>query len=73
MAQVKLESATLGSGGKLLTQKRESLFQYAFRRLIRNRAAVIGGAIIILLISMASMGVACRKKVMKPSSLRIWS
>jgi len=53
MAQVKLESATLGSGGKLLTQKRESLFQDAFRRLIRNRAAVIGGAIIILLISMA--------------------
>ena len=36
-----------------LTQKRESLFQDALRRLVRNRAAVVGGTIIILLILMA--------------------
>jgi oligopeptide transport system permease protein len=53
MAQVKLESEALGSGGALLTQKRESLFQDAFRRLIRNRAAVVGGTLIIILILMA--------------------
>lgn len=53
MAEVKLESETLGSAGGPLTQKRESLFQDAFKRLIRNRAAVIGGTIIILLILMA--------------------
>jgi len=53
MAQVKLESETLGSGGMPLTHKRESLFQDAFRRLVRNRAAVVGGTIIILLVLMA--------------------
>ena len=53
MAQVKLESETLGSGGALLTQKRESLFQDAVRRLVRNRASVMGGSIIIILILMA--------------------
>jgi oligopeptide transport system permease protein len=53
MAQVKLESEALRSGGAPLTQKRESLFQDAFGRLVRNRAAVIGGSIIILLILMA--------------------
>jgi oligopeptide transport system permease protein len=53
MAQVHLESKTSGSGGMPLTQKRESLFQDAFRRLVRNRAAVVGGTIIILLILMA--------------------
>ena len=53
MAEVKVESKTLGSAGVPLTQKRESLFQDAFRRLIRNRAAVVGGTIIILLILMA--------------------
>jgi oligopeptide transport system permease protein len=52
MAQVKLESEAL-SGGTPLTQKRESLFKDAFGRLVRNRAAVIGGVIIILLILMA--------------------
>ncbi len=40
----------LGVGGAPLTQKRESLWQDAMRRLMRNRAAVVGGAIIILLI-----------------------
>jgi oligopeptide transport system permease protein len=54
MAQVKLESETLGSAGGIpLTQKRESLFQDAFGRLVRNRAAVIGGTLIIILILMA--------------------
>jgi len=50
MAQVKLESEKLGAGGAPLTQKRESLWQDALRRLIRNRAAVVGGAIVLLLI-----------------------
>lgn len=34
----------------LLTQKSESLWQDALRRLVRNRAAVLGGSIIIVLI-----------------------
>jgi oligopeptide transport system permease protein len=33
-----------------LTQKRESLWQDALRRLMRNRAAVLGGTVILLLI-----------------------
>ena len=37
-------------GGLPLTRKRESLWQDALRRLIRNKAAVIGGVIILLLI-----------------------
>ena len=53
MSEVRLESETFGAGGAPLTQKRESLWQDAFRRLLRNRAAVIGGTIIILLILMA--------------------
>jgi oligopeptide transport system permease protein len=53
MTQVKIESAIPGSGGVLLTQKRGSLFQDAFRRLLRNRAAVAGGVVILLLILMA--------------------
>ncbi len=40
----------LGVGGAPLTQKRESLWQDAMRRLGRNRAAVLGGSIIILLV-----------------------
>ena len=55
MAQVKLkvDPKSIGAGGTPLTQKRESLWQDAFRRLIRNRAAVVGGLIILLLILMA--------------------
>jgi oligopeptide transport system permease protein len=53
MAQVNLDSETLGPGGTPLLQKRESLFQDAFRRLLRNRASVLGGSIIIILILMA--------------------
>lgn len=41
------------AGGMPLTQKRENLWVDAFRRLIRNRAAVIGGTIVIILIIMA--------------------
>jgi oligopeptide transport system permease protein len=41
------------AGGVPLTQKRESLLADAMRRLVRNRAAVIGGVIIIILILMA--------------------
>src|SRR5512135_2548248 len=37
-------------GGAPLTQKRESLMQDALRRLMRNRAAVLGGAIILILV-----------------------
>jgi oligopeptide transport system permease protein len=53
MAQVKLESETLGPGGMPLSQKRESLFQDAFRRLLRKRSSVLGGSILIILILMA--------------------
>jgi oligopeptide transport system permease protein len=53
MAEVRLESETLGAAGAPLTQKRESLWQDAIRRLLRNRAAVLGGSIIIVLILMA--------------------
>lgn len=50
MAQVNLESQKFGAGGAPLTQKRESLWQDALRRLIRNRAAVLGGTLILILI-----------------------
>lgn len=53
MTEVRLESEALGAGGAPLTQKRESLWQDAFRRLLRNRAAILGGSIIIVLILMA--------------------
>lgn len=52
-AQLKVESQDHSRGGQPLTQKRESLFADAFRRLLRNRAAVVGGSIIIILISLA--------------------
>lgn len=41
-----------GAGGIPLAQKRESLWQDAMRRLVRNRAAVVGGVIILILILM---------------------
>ncbi|MBI5842769.1 MAG: ABC transporter permease [Chloroflexi bacterium] len=55
MAQVKSEVApkSIGAGGMPRTQKRESLWQDGFRRLLRNRAAVIGGLTILLLILVA--------------------
>jgi len=52
MSQVELESKTL-SGGMPLTQKRESLLQDALRRLVRNKASVMGGTIVLLLVLMA--------------------
>jgi oligopeptide transport system permease protein len=42
-----------GAGGVPLTRQRESLWQDAFRRLLKNRAAVVGGIIVILLALMA--------------------
>jgi oligopeptide transport system permease protein len=39
----------VGAGGVPLTRKRESLWADAFRRLLRNRAAVIGGITVIVL------------------------
>jgi oligopeptide transport system permease protein len=42
-----------GAGGVPLTAKRESLSADAFRRLIRNRAAVVGGVIVLLLVLVA--------------------
>jgi oligopeptide transport system permease protein len=53
MAQVKLESKAFGPGSMPLTRKREGLFQDAVRRLVKNRAAVVGLTIIVLLILMA--------------------
>ncbi|CAG0984035.1 Oligopeptide transport system permease protein OppC [Anaerolineales bacterium] len=50
---VKTDLKSLGTGGAPLTQKRESLTQDAIRRLVRNRAAVVGGSIIIILALMA--------------------
>jgi oligopeptide transport system permease protein len=41
------------AGSAPLTQKRESLWQDALRRLVRNRAAVMGAALILILILMA--------------------
>ena len=37
------------AGGAILTRRRENLWQDAFRRLLRNRAAVIGGVIVLIL------------------------
>lgn len=49
---VKLNQKYL-AGGVPLTQKRENLWMDALRRLARNRAAVVGGTIILLLILIA--------------------
>ncbi len=38
------------AGGAPLTATRESLWKDALRRLVRNRAAVVGGAIIVILV-----------------------
>lgn len=47
-AQLKLGSQALGAG-QPLTQKSESLWKDALRRLVRNRAAVVGGVMILVL------------------------
>ncbi|WP_299024207.1 ABC transporter permease [uncultured Thermanaerothrix sp.] len=49
MAQPVTLDARARDKDTLLTTKRESLWQDALRRLIRNRAAVIGGVIILIL------------------------
>jgi len=48
-----LDSKSIAAGGMPLTRKRESLWQDGLRRLVRNRAAVVGAATILLLILMA--------------------
>lgn len=48
--QIEAGPQNIRSGGVPLTKKRESLAQDAFRRLIRNKAAVVGGVIILILI-----------------------
>jgi len=47
--ELNLNSGRADAGGIPLTLKRESLWQDALRRLLRNRAAVIGGVIILIL------------------------
>jgi len=44
---VRSDLLSVGAGGIPLTRKRESLWQDAFRRLLRNRAAVVGGIIVV--------------------------
>ncbi len=45
--------AASGDAGAPLTQKHESLFRDAMRRLVRNKAAVVGGIIVISLLTMS--------------------
>ncbi len=52
-AQTNLTSRSFTAGGAPLTHKRESLWQDALRRLMRNRAAMAGGFIIIVIILVA--------------------
>jgi len=49
-AQLKVESKNKRSGGEALTKRGESLWADAFRRLLKNRAAVMGGTILLILI-----------------------
>ena len=48
-AEIKSIPTGTHAGGAILTHKRENLWQDAFRRLLRNRAAVVGGVIVIIL------------------------
>ena len=50
---VSLEKEKIGVGGAPSTIKGESLLKDSFRRLLKNRAAVIGGSLLIIIISMA--------------------
>ena len=52
-AKLEIDPKSLGVSGFSLTQKGQGLWQDALRRLTRNRAAVVGGAIIISLMLMA--------------------
>lgn len=49
-AQLQAPSQKYRAGGTPLTPRQENLWVDAFRRLLRNRAAVVGGVIIILLV-----------------------
>jgi oligopeptide transport system permease protein len=49
MAIPSIDVQKFGAGGKPLSAKRESLWLDAWRRLVRNRAAVVGGVIVIVL------------------------
>jgi oligopeptide transport system permease protein len=51
--QLNDENNSNGAGGAPLTKKRESAWSDATRRLLRNRAAVMGGILIILLMLVA--------------------
>ncbi len=53
VAQTLDKAKSARAGGAPLTHKRENLWQDAFRRLTRNRAAMVGGTIILILILMA--------------------
>src|SRR5512136_2192401 len=54
MSQISQIAKPLQPGGSMpLTRKRESLFQDGLRRLVKNRAAVVGFTIIVILILMA--------------------
>ena len=48
-AEIKSIPTGTRAGGAILTHKRENLWQDAFRRLLRNRAAVVGGVIVLIL------------------------
>ena len=51
MAQTQaFHNQVFGAGGRPRTQKGESLWRDALRRLVRNRAAVVGGTIILILV-----------------------
>lgn len=52
-AQTNLTRLSPHAAGAALTHQRESLWQDALRRLMRNRAAVIGGVIILIIILVA--------------------
>jgi len=48
-AQLQVESKKGRAGGAIRTLKGESLWMDAFRRLLKNRAAILGGSIILIL------------------------
>lgn len=70
MAQTQVLQPGLGAGGVPLTQKRESLWQDAIRRLMRNRAAVLGGTVILILILGA---IFADKIALKPFEVQVLS
>jgi oligopeptide transport system permease protein len=49
-AMTQLQSKAPSAGSLLLTEKRESLWVDGLRRLMRNKASVVGGSIIVILV-----------------------